>query len=85
MWISDDEAFDDAVSTARGKKFWTLIPSSDMETNCVDAVNDALQAGGVDIYRKDLRGYLYMVQTPSTLMRSLQEISQSSKIVRPVR
>lgn len=60
------------------------MPVSKSETNCVDAVSEALSAGGIDVNGRDMGssfGYWGLFQHPGALNRELKNISKINKNV----
>jgi RHS repeat-associated protein len=56
VFVPDDKGFDAKAATEQADAHWDMLPaggSSWSETNCVDSVGKALDAGGVPIYEPD--------------------------------
>jgi hypothetical protein len=58
VFVPDDAPFDKAAENHRNRGGWFFDPREEQETNCVYAVDAALNAGGVPVGTFKFPGYL---------------------------
>ena len=58
VYVPDDARFDEVVRNRRNRSTWDWLPTNANQTNCVESVGAALQAGGVPVGSYRLPGNL---------------------------